>query len=100
MKSKAFYKSKSNQNIINSNKKKNISLKYSNVILFQKREERRLLKQNNSNKYMKRKAKIFNILTSNYNSEHPKKNIFAKKHFYTINSVPLFTPTIPKEILV
>ena len=88
MKSKTFYKSKSNQNLINFQKKHNLSLKYSNAILFEKREELLLSKQKISKQSKKRKTKIFNILSSNYT----KKNIFSKNPFFTsiIDSVPFF----------
>ena len=62
MKSKTFFKSKSNQNLVNFRKKNKLSLKYSNAVLFEKREELLLLKEQQSKKYQKRKGKIFQIL--------------------------------------
>ena len=93
IKSKTFYKSKSNQNLINYSRKNDLSQKYSNTVLFQKREELLLLKQKHSKKYKKRKAKVFNIMTSDNNSNYFQKNIFSKNPFFTFNSIPFYTPT-------
>ena len=93
MKSKTFFKSKSNQNLVNFRKKNKLSLKYSNAVLFEKREELLLLKEQQSKKYQKRKGKIFQILNSNYQTDHPNKNIFSKKHFFNLKSVPFFSPS-------
>ena len=89
MKPKKVYKSKSNQNLVDHKKKIYLLPKYSNANLFEKREKLLLLK--NSKKFMKRKAKIFNSLIGNFNSDNPKKNIFSKNLFFTVNnSVPFF----------
>ena len=95
MKSKTFNKSKSNQNLINFQKKKNLSLKYSNTILFEKREEL-LLKQKQSKKIAKIKSKEKNnLLKSNYNFDNFKINFFSKNHFFTIsNPLEILTPNI------
>ena len=96
MKSKTFYKCKSNQNLINFQKKNNLSLKYSNSILFAKREELLLLKQKQSKKIAKKKSKIINnLFKSNYISDNLKKNNFSKNQFFTIgNTLQVLTPNI------
>ena len=96
MKSKTFNKSKSNQNLINFQKKKNLSLKYSNTILFEKREELLLLKQKQSKKIAKIKSKEKNnLLKNNYNFDNFKINFFSKNHFFTIsNPLEILTPNI------
>ena len=90
MKSKTFFKSKSNQNLINFQKKKNLSLKYSNSILFEKRELQ-LIKNQNLKKFVKRKTKVFYTLESNFQTNDRKKSIFAVNPFFSLNSIPSFS---------
>ena len=84
MKSKTFFKSRSNQNLINFRKKKNLSLKYTNAFLFERREYQ-LFNTQKSKKFVKRNGKIFNTFESNFIPNN-NKNIFAKNNFFTINS--------------
>ena len=93
MKSKTFFKSKSNQNLVNFRKKNKLSLKYSNAVLFEKREELLLLKEKQSKNYQKRNAKIFQIIKSNYQTDNSNKNIFSQKHYFNIKSVPYLSPS-------
>lgn len=90
MKTKTFFKSKSNQNLINFQKKKNLSLKYSNSILFEKRELQ-LIKTQTSKKFVKRKAQVFYTLDSNFQSNNRKRSIFAVNPFFSLNSIPSFS---------
>ena len=92
MKSKAFYKSKSNQNLIEFRKKNKLSLKYSNLVLFERRELQLLQKKKSHKKFLKsRQSENMKILNSNYNSnQNSKKNIFSVNQFFTFDSFPSF----------
>ena len=94
MKSKTFYKSRSNQNLSNFKKKNNLSLKYTNTFIFEKRELELL--QTENAKSLKRKESIFHTLE--YNSKNPKKSIFEKNNFFTINSFSSFSSTTKRKL--
>ena len=89
MKLKAFFKSKSNKNLINFQRKKKLSLKYSNSILFEKRELQ--LKNQTSKKFIRRKAKVFYTLESNFQTNNHKRSIFTVIPFFTMNPIPSFS---------
>ena len=92
MKLKAFYKSKSNQNLIEFRKKNKLSLKYSNLVLFERRELQLLQKKKSHKKFLKsRQSENLKILNSNYNSnQNSKKSIFSANQFFTFDSFPSF----------
>ena len=94
MKSKTFYKSRSNQNLSNFKKKNALSLKYTNTYIFERRE---LLKTENV-KSLKRKKSIFNTLENNFKSNNPKKSIISKDNFFTINSFSSFSSNTTRNI--
>ena len=96
MKSKTFYKSRSNQNLSNFKKKNNLSLKYTNTFIFGKRELELL--QNENAKSLKRKESIFHTLEYNYKSKNPKKSIFEKNNFFTINSFSSFSSNNTRKL--
>ena len=96
MKSKTFYKSRSNQNLSNFKKKNNLSLKYTNTFIFGKRELELL--QTENAKSLKRKESIFHTLEYNSKSKNPKKSIFEKNNFFTINSFSSFSSNTKRKL--
>ena len=86
MKSKTFYKSKSNQNLPKFRKTKNLSLKYSNVALFERRELE-LLKTKQSSPIINKKNNIINTQYTSFDNKH-RKSLLSKNNYYNFNSTP------------
>ena len=96
MKSKTFYKSRSNQNLANFQRKYKLSLKYTNTFLFERRELQLLNTQNS--KLIKRKEKIYNTLDYNYRQNNHKKSLFEKNDKFTINSFSSFSSKTTRNL--